>query len=240
MTTFRIDDIGASTKLYNQHAKEKWRFFPFANFWFFKIVEPFRGWAKYEELTAFEWNKFLDIFNEYNIRPIIAVTACWVEKDGRPVPFPEKFPEQAAVLKKALKDDKIEIANHGLTHCVVGRHRPKFWGSNRRYHREFWPWLPKDVHEEHIVKSQGILESYFESKINILVPPGNVWSTKTCEAMKGTNLDTVLCNRNMMDSDKCDCEIKFVDDRYGYFNFHDRELKLYGGEWLVSNIKNNL
>jgi hypothetical protein len=62
---FRIDDIGASTKHFNQHGQKWFKlfgkkliYFPLANFWFFKRIPPFRKWAKYDELTALEWKKF--------------------------------------------------------------------------------------------------------------------------------------------------------------------------------------
>ena len=47
------------------------------------------------------------------------------------VPFPEKFPEEAEAIKKGLDKGVIDIALHGLTHCVVGKHLPRFFSSNR-------------------------------------------------------------------------------------------------------------
>lgn len=243
MLQFRIDDIGACTKQFNQYGKKVFRyrefpyfFFPLANLSFFKRLPPFRRWAVYDELTAHEWKDFLSIFKEHGIIPIIAITAVWVERDNAYTPFPEKFPEEARLLKEAAKNNEIIVANHGLTHCVVGSHLPKFWGSNRRYHREFWGWLPAETHREHIVRSQEILENYFEKPVEILVPPGNVWSIKTYRAMRGTNLKKVLCNRYMVDSNEQLKDVEFVNDRQGFFNFHDRELKLYGKEWLIKKI----
>src|SRR3989338_8219814 len=239
MLQFRIDDIGACTKHFNQYGQKVFRFhgipyffFPFANLGFFKRLPPFGRWAVYDELTVGEWKESLAIFKEHGIVPIVAITATWVEKDNTFTPFPQKFPEEARVLKEAAKNNQISIANHGLTHCVVGSHLPKLWGSNRRYHREFWDWIPEETHREHIIKSQEILENFFERPIEILVPPGNVWSIKTYRAMKGTHLKKVLCNRYMIDSTEPVTDIDFIDDRKGYFNFHDRELKLYGKEWL--------
>ena len=240
---FRIDDIGASTKHFNQHGK-KWVslfgmkvYFPFANVWFFKRIEPFRGWAKYDEVTAGEWRVYLDMFEKNSIVPIIAVTATWVEADGTLVPFPEKFPEEAAVLKEAFLNNKIVIANHGLTHCVVGMHAPRFWSSNRKFWREFLPSLDEEVHRNNIVQSQEILETYFQKPIEILVPPGNLWSIKTYRALAGTNIKKVMCNRYMIDSDEQMEKITFVPDNKRTCVFHDRELKLYGKMWLQEKIK---
>lgn len=244
-TIFRIDDIGASTKHFNQHGNTVLRcmgfpffYFPLANFWFFKTLWPFAGWAKYDELTVKEWELFLKSFKLNKIKPIVAVTATWVDEKSQLIPFPEKFPKEASFLKKAFHDGDIVIANHGLTHCVVGKHLPKLFGSNRQYQREFWPYLPAKLHRDHILKSQEILETYFQKPINILVPPGNVWSLKTYKAMVGTNLKKVICNKYMLDSNEKMKQIKFIKDDNGFFNFHDRELKLYGINWLNKQIEN--
>lgn len=243
MKIFRIDDIGASAKYYNQHGQKIFRYkgtpffyFPLADVWFFKRIWPFKKWAPYEELTREEWISFLEIFQKYDIKPIIAITATWVERTGEIIPFPQKFPDEARVLKQALQNKQIVIANHGLTHCVVSQHAPLFWGSNRKYFREFWDWIPAEIHNEHIEKSQKILEEFFEQPIEIFVPPGNIWSIKTYRALRKTNIKKVLCNRYMIDSDESLDGMEFIDDREGYFNFHDRELKLYGKKWLIKKI----
>ncbi len=241
---FRIDDIGASAKHFEQHGEMWFKLFgkkiicfPFADFWFLKRIWPFKRWAKYDELTIEEWKIFLDIFEKNNIVPIVAVTACWVDKKSNLIPFPQKFPEEAVILKSAFLDGKITIANHGLTHCVIGRHLPKFWGSNRSGWREFLPELGQSLHTEHILKSQGILENFFGKPIEILVPPGNMWSYKTYLALKGTSIKKVMCNRYMLDSDEPMAGIEFIKDDERVLAFHDRELKLYGKEWLLRKIK---
>lgn len=240
---FRIDDIGASAKHFEQHG-EKWfkifgkrvLYFPLANFWFFKRIPPFKKWAKYEELTANEWAVFLDIFDKNSIVPIVAVTAAWVEADSSLTPFPQKFPDEARILKEAFLNNKIIIANHGLTHCVVGKHLPRLFKSNRKFHREFLPILDQKVHTDHILKSQEILETYFQKPIDILVPPGNLWSIKTYNALKNTNIRKVMCNRYMIDSDISIKNIEFISDSENTFAFHDRELKLCGKKWLSEKI----
>ncbi|MDO8524135.1 MAG: DUF2334 domain-containing protein [bacterium] len=217
---FRIDDIGASTKQFEQYGR-----FIIGNFWFLKTIWPFKKWGPYKELTAKEWTEFLKIFEQKNIKPIIAVTACWVEKNSELTPFPQKFPEEANILKQAFLNGKVEIANHGLTHCVVGKHLPKFCGSNRKYHREFWPDLNQSTHNEHIMKSQEILENYFQKPITIFVPPGNVWSYKTYLALAKTNIKKVMSGRYMADSKEPMHLIEFVGDQKSFFICHDRDLK---------------
>ncbi len=217
---FRIDDIGASTKQFEQYGRWK-----IGNFLFLKTIWPFKKWGPYGELTEKEWEQFLKIFEQNNIKPIIAITACWVEKDGNLTPFPEKFPKQAKLLKQAFLDGKVEIANHGLTHCVVGEHLPKFWGSNRKYHREFWPYLSQEIHNEHIFKAQEILENFFAKPVNIFVPPGNVWSYKTYLALQKTNIKKVISGRYMGDSQELMQGIEFIDDTNGFVCLHDKDLK---------------
>lgn len=241
---FRIDDIGASTKHFNQHGKKRVRlfgcipfYFPFANVWFFKRMEPFRGWAVYDELTKDEWGSILAVFAKHRIVPVVAITATWVERGGTLVPFHEKFPEEAQLLKRAFMEGKIIVANHGLTHCVVGKHRPRFWSSNRKFHREFLPALDESWHREHIAKSQEILENFFEKPVEILVPPGNMWSVKTYKALHGSHLKKVMCGTPMLDSDAPMEGVQFIKDNNEVVAFHDRELKLYGVQWLEQLIK---
>ncbi len=228
---FRIDDIGASTKQFEQYGKWK-----IGNFWFLKTIWPFKKWGPYGELIAKEWERVLEVFEQKNIKPIVAITACWVEKDNTLTPFSQKFPEEAKFLKQALFDGKVEIANHGLTHCVVGEHLPKFSGSNRKFHREFWPELPQEIHDEHILKSQEILENYFGEQITIFVPPGNVWSYKTYLALQKTNIKKVVSAKYMADSQEPMQGIEFVDDKDRFFCFHDKELKEKGIGWLKNKL----
>ena len=232
MTIFRIDDIGASTKQFEQYSKHKW-----ANFWFLKRMPYLKAWGPYKEVSAKEWTNIIEIFKNNNIKPIIAITATWVEKDSSLTPFPIKFPEEARVLKEASNNNQIEIANHGLTHCIVGKHLPLFKSSNRYFHREFWPELEKSIHKHHIKESQKILEKYFEKPIEIFVPPGNVWSIKTYNSIKETNIKKIISARYMLDSKEALNGVEYIDDNKGYFSFHDRELKMHGINWLRKQIK---
>jgi len=235
MTIFRIDDVGASTKQFEQYSRFKW-----ANFSFLKRLPGLKAWGPYQELNVKKWEEILNIFQIHKIKPIIAITATWVEKDSSLTPFPKKFPVEATILKKALQKDKIIIANHGLTHCIVGKHLPLFRHSNRYFHREFWPNLPQKIHTTHIIESQKILENYFEKPITIFVPPGNVWSIKTYHALKKTSIKKVISSRYMLDYNKPISDIKFINDRQNFFSFHDRELKLFGPKWLNQKIKEKI
>lgn len=239
---FRIDDFGASAKYYEQHGKKIFRvnnipvfYFPLSDFWFFKRIWPFREWAKYEELSATELLKFIKIFQQAKIIPIFSLTATWVDLAGNLIPYNEKFSLSAEVLKKFYQSGDIQIANHGLTHCVVEQHRPRFFSSNRQFYREFWPYLPAKLHEEHILRSQDILENFLERPVTIFVPPGNVWSIKTAESLLKTNIKTVMAKKYLLDSDKIFPNIVFHQDDQD-FRYHDRDLKLKGEKWLQQKV----
>lgn len=240
----RIDDVGASTKKFEQYGRKLFRYknipffyFPLANFWFFKRLPPFRRMGIYQELTAEEWRHILEIFRHYNIVPIVAITACWVDARSRLIPFPEKYPAQAELLKKSVNCGEISIANHGLTHCIPGKHLPKFWGSNRSQHREFWPEMPEEFHRDHIYRSQQILEGFFNRPIKIFIPPGNVWSIKTYYALQKTNIQTIIANRYMADSKEPLKGITFINDSQNYRVIHDRDIKLHNNSrWLINLI----
>lgn len=243
-TIIRIDDIGASSKQYNQYGKTyfSWKgipyfYFPFAHCGFFKRMYPFKGWGPYEEITSGEWQEFFDLFERYQTIPLIGITAAWVESDGTLTPFPKKFPEEAACLKQALRDGKILLANHGLTHCVVGQHLPRSFQGNREQHREFWPWIEPRIHRDHILQSQTILENYFEIPITVFIPPGNVWSQHTYATLKETHITKVISNRYMLDSSEPLKGIEFVDDRQGFLVLHDKDLKERGPAWLELQLR---
>jgi peptidoglycan/xylan/chitin deacetylase (PgdA/CDA1 family) len=184
--------------------------------------------------------KILEIFEKNNIVPVVAITATWVDENSKLIPFPEKFPKEAEFLKQAFLQDKIVVANHGLTHCIIGKHLPKFFKSNREFHREFYSRMEQTWHDEHIKKSQNILENYFGKKVEYFVPPGNIWSEKTYKAFTGTNIKFVLSNKYMEDYDEEMVGIKFIKDGEAMTAFHDRELKLFGSRWLEKFLKNKI
>lgn len=238
MKKLRIDDIGASSKQFEQYGRQDfgWLHFPWANYLFLKRIWPFKKWGPYSELTAEEWIVYISIFRHLDIKPILAITATWVEEDSRLTPFPEKFPEEAAVLKEAARKGEITVANHGLTHCIVGKHLPLLRHSNRAFHREFWPELDQTLHTEHIIHSQSILENWLQQPVKIFVPPGNVWSIKTYQALRQTNIKKVVANRYMLDSSVPVSDIEFIDDRENFIILHDRDLKLKSLPWIKARL----
>jgi peptidoglycan/xylan/chitin deacetylase (PgdA/CDA1 family) len=222
----RMDDIGASTKKYEVYSKTK-----FGNILFFKYLKPFKAWGPYPEISAEQWQKIFELLNDYDARLTIGVTASWVERNGSLIPFPEKFPSQSELIKKACQEKLIEIANHGLTHCVVGKNLPKMFTSNRKYHREFWDWVPREVHFENLEKSQEIFRQWLGSYPTTFIPPGNVYSIDTLEAAEKYGIKRINSYIN-----------HYIDSKVHIINndkidaFHDRELVLEGVEWLGKKL----
>jgi len=226
---FRIDDIGACTKQYERHSK-----IPLiGNFAFLKNRRFFGNWGPYKELSIKELKLLFDSINNKKKKLAVAVTASWVEKDNKLIPFDKKFPKQAEFLKNADKNGEITIINHGLSHCVIGMQMPNFFKSNRIYHREFVDWLPEFMHRKHLIRSQEILENWLERPITILAPPGNNYSYKTVRACQDTNINFIHSSNNYI---PIDSNISFLDSK-DCICFHDREVKLYGFKFISELLK---
>jgi len=224
----RIDDIGASTKRYEVYSKTL-----IGNILSLKYHYPFKAWGPYEELTVEKWKSILEVLNKYNAKLTVGVTAAWVEEDGALVSFPEKFPEQSDLLKSASQQGVIEVANHGLTHCVVGHHLPRKFSSNRKFHREFWDWLPYSTHLEHIETSQKIFQDWLGHDPTTLIPPGNVFSMNTLKAVKESKINIINSYMSVAGDEE---GVRIIDDSR-IDAFHDREIELYGVGWLERKIK---
>jgi len=222
----RIDDIGASTKQFEVYSKIR-----FGNILFLKYLKPFKAWGPYPEMTIEMWNRILEIIDQHNAFLTVGVTANWVEEDSTLVPFPEKFPNEAKILKEGFKTGRIEIANHGLTHCVIGEHLPRLFTSNRKYHREFWGWIPREKHFEHLEKSQAILKDWLGETITTLIPPGNVYTVDTLNASEKYGIKQInsYLDHNV-ESKVCIINEDHVDA------FHDRELVMNGANWLDEKL----
>ena len=227
--TIRIDDIGASTKQFEVYSKNR-----IGNILFLKYIEPFKAWGPYPEISSEVWERVFVLLNEYNARLTVGVTATWVEKNSSLVPFPEKFPSQAALLKQAWEKELIEIANHGLTHCVVGKHLPRLFLSNRKYHREFWDWIPRDIHFEHLEKSQEIFRQWLGKPPTTLIPPGNVYSVNTLEAAEKYGIHQI----NSYMNHGVESNVRIISND-AVDAIHDRDLLIEGVDWLSRKLKAN-
>jgi peptidoglycan/xylan/chitin deacetylase (PgdA/CDA1 family) len=178
----RLDDVGAATKRYEVHGRTRLGPLPFPGNWLFlKRLPGIKRWGPYRELEAAEWERLLALLADAGARLTVAITAGWVEWNARVVPFPQKFPAQAAMIRDGVARGLLEVANHGYTHCVLADRafRPRAWSSNRAYHREFLESVPDAEQREHLARSQAILEDYFGTPVVTFVPPGNAFTRAT-------------------------------------------------------------
>jgi peptidoglycan/xylan/chitin deacetylase (PgdA/CDA1 family) len=233
-----MDDIGASTKRNEVYGKTRIQFGPLrlpfpGNFLFLKYLPGIRKWGPYDELPPAIWTSFFSLLETHKAQITIGVTASWVEDDGTLTPFPKKFPEQAAMLKEAAAKGLVEVANHGLTHCVVegGQFRPRLFTSNRTSHREFWDWIPREKHRENLRVSQSILQEYLGEAVTTFVPPGNVFQSYTVEFAAEFGIRTLSCKTPTRFADG----MAFVGDEH-LLPFHDREIALEGVVWLEQRL----
>ncbi len=240
MVALRLDDVGAASKRNEVYGVTRIRVGPLAlpfpgNFLFLKYLPPIKRWGPYAELGRAQWEAILDALTGAGARLTVAVTAGWVEHDGRVVPFPSKFPAQARVLREGLARGLLEIANHGYTHCVIedGLFRPRLFSGNRPYHREFYDWLPEEVHREHLRVAQDILSSWFGLPIETFVPPGNVLSPKTVAAAASTGIRFISRVGGAPAGETGD--VIFVDDSR-VVAFHDRDIVTGGIGYLSGQL----
>ena len=236
MIALRLDDVGAASKQHEVYGITRIPVgrlaLPFpGNFLFLKYLPPIKRWGPYPELTAAQWVDVLAALTGAGATQTVAVTAGWVEHDGRIVPFPVKFPDAARVLREGVERGLLEIANHGYTHCVTadGLFRPRLFSGNRPWHREFFDWLPEEVHRAHLHAAQDILGTWFGVPIETLVPPGNVLSPKTVTAAAAAGIRFISrlggAPAGAVDG------ITFVDDAR-VLAFHDRDLVKGGLAYL--------
>ncbi|MBI4349125.1 MAG: polysaccharide deacetylase family protein [Elusimicrobia bacterium] len=194
----RLDDVGASSKRYEVYARAlplPGRVAHVGDLLFFKFLPPLRAWGPYRELQADEWKRILEILDREGARMTVAVTAAWVTWSGDLIPFPERFPAQARVISEAESAGLLEVADHGLTHCVTdgAAFRPRLFTGNRREHREFWAHVPEAVHRDHLSRAQRILEGWLGRPVITFVPPGNVFTDATLAAAREAGIRVVSC-----------------------------------------------
>jgi peptidoglycan/xylan/chitin deacetylase (PgdA/CDA1 family) len=226
----RIDDIGASSKEHLYYTK-RW----YSNFGPLRDRRLFGKWAPYREMSWDDWHDVYRILERFGAKLTVGITASWVEDDGTLVPFPEKFPDEARALREGVERGLLEIANHGLTHCVLqdGLYRRRaLYGTNRPYHRELWEWIDAATQLDHLRRAQQILTDYFQVSITTLVPPGNVYSIQTLAVCRELGLTTVNCERPQIRDG--DTPRVIGDD--DVLAFHDRELVVFGTKWLEDKL----
>jgi len=246
MTILNLDDPGASTKQYEQYACLRLPFglrpLPTPNILNYGNLKKFplwRGWGPYRELAGTDWYNIFALLRRHKAAMTVGVTANWVEDTGELTPFPEKYPESAAALKEGQQEGLIEIANHGLTHCVLKDKAflPQSFSSNRGSHREFWPWLSTETHRDHINQSQQILSSYFDKDIVTFIPPGNVWSEETEKHALAAGLRYLTANLSTAKT-KATGKLQYLDSSR-ITAFHDRDIAFHGVSWFNNLLRAN-
>jgi len=234
----RMDDVGAASKRHEVYgltriAVRRTRIpFP-GNFLWLKYLPPIKRWGPYRELTAPEWQGILEALAAARARMTVAVTAAWVEDDGRLTPFPAKFPDAARVIREGVEAGLLEVANHGLTHCLLvdRAFRPRLFGGNRQYHREFYAFVPPEVQEANIARAQAILTEAFGGPIVTLVPPGSLLQPLTVELARRHGVRFLSYGR----ATSREGTLPVVGDECGVV-FHDRDLVLGGVAWLRARL----
>ncbi len=226
----RIDDIGASSKFFEIYSKKGKGL---GNFLFLKLLPGLRAWGPYREMKASEWQSIIQILRSENAKLTVAITASWVDFSGTLIPFPTKFPEEAAAIKSGVNAGVLEIAIHGLTHCQIENHsfRPKLFRGNRQFHREFLPHLPYEWHLKNLTQAKKILDEYFEFNIDLLIPPGNLFSDNTTRACNQLGIKLINCKTKESQSEN----VKIISNR-NVFAFHDKEVVELGVKWLHNHI----
>lgn len=230
----RMDDVGAASKRHEVHGQTRIPLgalrLPFpGNLLWLKYLPPIKRWGPYPELTARQWHEILHVLEARRARLTVAVTAAWVEDEHRLTPFPAKFPEAARMIREGVGAGLLEVANHGLTHCLRrgGAFRPRAFTSNRAAHREFYDFLPAAEHEAHLRQAQAILEDAFGAPVVTFVPPGNLLQDVTVAAACRLGLRFLSYRAPT----RLDGLLPVVGDERG-ITFHDRDLALGGVQRL--------
>lgn len=223
-----MDDVGASSKQYEVRARTlplPGRASGIGDLLFLKYIPPIRAWGPYRELSAAEWHGILELLSARSARLTVGVTAAWVTWSGDLVPFPERWPAQAEVIARGVRDGLLEVADHGLTHCVLDGYafRPRLFSGNRRAHREFWDWIPEDLQRAHLERAQAILEGWLGTEVVTFVPPGNVFGEATLRAARAAGIRVISCATPPRTADG----IAVVGNE-SVRAFHDRDLVLGG------------
>ena len=233
-----MDDVGAASKRHEVYGATRLPIgaisLPFPGNWlWFKYTPPFKRWGPYRELTASEWREILELLAATGRRLTVAITAAWVEDGGTLTPFPEKFPEVTETIRRGVAAGLLEVANHGLTHCLLSDRafRPRAFTSNRPYHREFYHFVPPEVQETHVSRAQAILQDAFRTEVVTFVPPGNLLQPVTVEIARSHGLRFLSYRAPTT----LDGVLPVVGDDRGIV-FHDRNVVRGGVAWFRTRL----
>lgn len=234
----RMDDVGAASKRHEVYGRTRLDLGPLrvpfpGNWLWLKYIPPIKRWGPYRELSAKQWHGLLEILAETRARMTVAITAAWVEDDGTLTPFPRKFPEAARAIREGVSTGLLEVANHGLTHCLLTDRafRPRLFKGNRTYHREYYDFVPAEEQDASIARGQAILSEWLACSIVTLVPPGNLIQPITAEIARRHGV-RYLSYRTPTSRDGV---LPIVGNDCGLV-FHDRDIVLGGLGWLRTRL----
>lgn len=235
----RMDDVGAASKRHEVYGLTRLKVgrlsLPFPGNWLWlKYRPPFRCWGPYRELSATEWREILELLAVTCARMTLGVTAAWVEDDGTLTPFPKKFPAAAEAIREGVAAGLLEVANHGLTHCLLAERAflPRAFAGNRASHREFYDFIPDEVQDAHIASAQEILGDAFRVEVFTFVPPGNLLQPVTMEIARRHGLRFLSYRAPTT----LDGVLPIIGDDHGVV-FHDRDVVLGRIGWLRARLE---
>lgn len=183
MKALRIDDLGASSKAYEQWSRTRW-----ANIGPFKRWRPWKAMGPYREMDGKEIDSLAWRLAEYHSRATLAITATWRDPHKGLIPYREKFPHQAEVIRHWVDRDVFEIAMHGYTHTNLAvDHRPRFWSGNRAAHREFVE-ASFPANDTRLYCMTELFYQWLGCRPTILVPPGFVFPYDTFKNVYGLRI----------------------------------------------------
>jgi hypothetical protein len=228
---FRMDDVGSASKIYAQYSYHS----RLMNIGPLKIIKRYKGWAPYDELSASQLSYICEMLDCTSSKLTVGITATFVEKCGSLIPYYEKFPKQLEILKIGVDNQLIQIANHGLTHCIVENRKflPKFWTGNGRHHREFLATEPDWRHWYNLIESQKILFESFGYYPKVFVPPGNMYTKATIEAAEYLGFEFFNCAGAMPHHQ--DLKMRVLGNE-NVIDFHDKEVSELGLGWFKEKI----
>jgi hypothetical protein len=221
----RIDDIGASTKQFERHST---KFKGLINVGPLKNRQFFGDWGPYDEITPSilgEFIRFVKSDQFSNPVVILGITASYVNYDGSLITFDKYAPNLYKYILELEAMGNVVIGCHGLTHCVLKnkKFRPKFWGSNRIYHREFHDWLPRETLSNHLYMATSILRSIFKD-VSVIIPPGNLLNQYTLDVAENLDYKFLSTEDNVINSLNLSKIQPIKNDTC--LRIHDRELAI--------------
>jgi len=118
----------------------------------------------------------LEVFNAEKIPLVLGIVPC--DKN-------EKFIVDTTktivnLLRKNIKNNKIEIALHGLTH-EIGKSSNGEFGDDKTYEEQY----------RRIEKGKLFLDSIFQTNVVTFIPPYNYYNSITLTALKDANFKVI-------------------------------------------------